>query len=244
MPLNIQRCPNCNTRVVPMADGTCPSCRQRPFEIPYTDTSSASARRKVDSQTGDYCTASLEEESQGRSEVEVVQCTNHPGVEAIDRCTGCSEPFCANCLVEIQGQKLCGSCKVMTIQGRPAPPMPGQRPNVVVWYLVYCVLMMLMYLSVAVLGIVVLIFPEEMFESDPDMSAVGARMMGVMMLVFCLPFTLFYLVAARMPRNKAGWIVGIVAIAMGLTSACLWPMTIPLMFFWLKDATRAYYNMK
>ena len=127
-------------------------------------------------------------------------------------------------------------------------PMPGQRPNVVVWYLVYCVLMMLMYLSVAVLGIVCLILPEEMFESDPDMSAAEARMMGVMMgvmmLVFCLPFTLFYLVAARMPRNKAGWIVGIVAIAMGLTSACLWPMTIPLLIFWLKDATRAYYNMK
>ena len=123
-------------------------------------------------------------------------------------------------------------------------PMPGQRPRVVVWYLVYCVLMTLMYLSVSAFGIAFAMFPEEMFEPDPDMSAADARMMGVMMLVFCLPFALFYLVAVLMRRNKASWIVGIVAIGIGLTSACLWPMTIPLLIFWLKDATRAYYNMK
>ena len=74
------------------------------------------------------------------------------------------------------------------------------------------------------------------------MSAADARMMGVMMLAFCLPFALFYLVAVLMRRNKASWIVGIVAIGIGLTSACLWPMTIPLLIIWLKDATRAYYG--
>lgn len=55
-----------------------------------------------------------------------MDCKNHPGVEAIDRCAGCSEALCGNCLVEIQGQKFCGSCKVMAVQGRPAPPIPGQ----------------------------------------------------------------------------------------------------------------------
>ena len=54
-----------------------------------------------------------------------MECKNHPGVEAVDRCGGCSEAFCGNCLVEIQGQKLCGSCKVMAIQGQPPiPPEP------------------------------------------------------------------------------------------------------------------------
>ena len=44
-----------------------------------------------------------------------MQCRNHSDVEAIDRCAGCSEVFCGNCLVEIHGQKYCASCKVMTL---------------------------------------------------------------------------------------------------------------------------------
>ena len=49
-----------------------------------------------------------------------MECKNHPGVEAIARCTGCAEPFCENCLVEIQGHKYCGSCKGLAIQDAPA----------------------------------------------------------------------------------------------------------------------------
>ena len=35
------------------------------------------------------------------------------------RCGGCAEPFCGNCLVDIKGQKYCGSCKVLALQGQP-----------------------------------------------------------------------------------------------------------------------------
>lgn len=50
-----------------------------------------------------------------------MQCKNHPGVESVARCTGCQESFCSNCLVEIAGKHYCGSCKIMAIEGRPAP---------------------------------------------------------------------------------------------------------------------------
>ena len=51
-----------------------------------------------------------------------MQCKNHPEVVAVDRCTGCAEPFCSDCLVTIHGQKYCGSCKTMTIRGElPVP---------------------------------------------------------------------------------------------------------------------------
>ena len=48
-----------------------------------------------------------------------MQCKNHPNVQAVDRCAGCAETMCANCLIEIQGQKYCGSCKVMAVTGQP-----------------------------------------------------------------------------------------------------------------------------
>lgn len=45
------------------------------------------------------------------------ECKNHPNVPAVDRCAGCAEPFCSNCLVEVHGQKYCAACKVMALQG-------------------------------------------------------------------------------------------------------------------------------
>lgn len=50
-----------------------------------------------------------------------MECKNHPGVAAVDRCAGCAESFCGDCLVEIQGQKYCGSCKTMALRGGPPP---------------------------------------------------------------------------------------------------------------------------
>jgi len=51
--------------------------------------------------------------------MQAIQCKNHPGVPAADRCSGCADTFCPNCLVDIRGQKYCGSCKVLALQGQP-----------------------------------------------------------------------------------------------------------------------------
>ena len=54
-------------------------------------------------------------------------CSNHPEALAADRCAGCAEPFCADCLVEIRDQKYCGSCKVLALQGPPAAVFGSER---------------------------------------------------------------------------------------------------------------------
>lgn len=43
----------------------------------------------------------------------LVNCTNHLNVPAAARCSGCAEPFCENCLVDIQGERYCASCKTL-----------------------------------------------------------------------------------------------------------------------------------
>jgi len=45
-------------------------------------------------------------------------CKKHPDVAAAGRCTGCAEEYCANCLIEMSGQKYCGGCKTMALEGR------------------------------------------------------------------------------------------------------------------------------
>jgi len=54
---------------------------------------------------------------------ETIACQNHPTVAALDRCAGCAEPFCGNCMVELYGQRYCGSCKVMALKDQPVPDM-------------------------------------------------------------------------------------------------------------------------
>ena len=53
-----------------------------------------------------------------------MECRNHAGVEAADRCSSCMEPFCGNCLVTLRGRKFCGSCKV-TALGSGMPVVEG-----------------------------------------------------------------------------------------------------------------------
>jgi hypothetical protein len=48
-----------------------------------------------------------------------MNCKTHATIAAQDRCAGCAEPFCENCLVEVRGQRYCNSCKIMAIDGPP-----------------------------------------------------------------------------------------------------------------------------
>lgn len=49
-----------------------------------------------------------------------MDCRNHPGLEAVGRCAGCAELYCSHCLINVQGQSYCGSCRVMAMP----PPHP------------------------------------------------------------------------------------------------------------------------
>jgi hypothetical protein len=48
-----------------------------------------------------------------------MDCKNHPGVAAVDRCAGCAEPFCGNCLVDVMGKRYCRDCKSMAVSATP-----------------------------------------------------------------------------------------------------------------------------
>jgi hypothetical protein len=57
-----------------------------------------------------------------------MQCKNHPDVAAVDRCSGCAEAFCPDCLLEIQGRKYCGACKTMALRG--GKPMIAEEATI------------------------------------------------------------------------------------------------------------------
>ncbi|MDH3492868.1 MAG: hypothetical protein OEM82_04915, partial [Acidobacteriota bacterium] len=71
-----------------------------------------------------------------------------------------------------------------------------------------------------------------------------AFIVGIIYFVLGLAFAAVYGIALVLPRKPFNWIYGIVMIAIGLTSCCLLPATVPLFLFWLKPETKRFFGRK
>jgi drug/metabolite transporter (DMT)-like permease len=105
----------------------------------------------------------------------------------------------------------------------------------------YCVANAVVYFVCAVLGVLFLLMPEELSDSG---SPVESYIMGALLVLVGILFAAFYLAAFLLPRSKAAWIVGIVAIALGLSSPCCLPAAIPLLIVWIRDDTRTWFHAR
>lgn len=113
----------------------------------------------------------------------------------------------------------------------PSPPSPwaaprdarDARPAVILWFRVYAAMMTVMMLGV--LGVA-------LFASTAAGDAAY-----VMMVASALLVPLFG-VATFVPYKPWGWTVGLVAIALGLTSAGI-VFALPLLVFWFKPTVKA-----
>ncbi|MBL7042496.1 MAG: hypothetical protein ISR77_27910 [Pirellulaceae bacterium] len=128
---------------------------------------------------------------------------------------------------------------------QPGPnfQQPREKPGVWVWYVIYCVFMALLYVACTVGGVLLLMFTDEIIEADPSVDAMEIKAYGVILPIVGAPLSLFYSIAPFLPKNRVGWIVGIVAIGIGMTSACCMPVTIPLLIFWINERTRKFFGM-
>ena len=136
---------------------------------------------------------------------------------------------CQQCgLVNWDYEEVCKRCSASL--NRATPP-------VYKWFVAYCTLMALLYLTTAVMGIVFMFI-----EPDREMSAAEAKIMGSVFLILGLVFFVPYALAPFLPRKSWVWIFGLVLICIGLTSACCMPVCIPLLIFWLKPEMKVFYG--
>lgn len=112
-----------------------------------------------------------------------------------------------------------------------------QTPPVYKWFVVYSIGMALLYLVVAAMGVVFLFI-----QPDPEMDEAEATIMGIVFLVLGLVFFVPYASAPFLPRQSWVWVLGLVLICIGLTSACCLPVCVPLLIFWLKPEMKAFYG--
>ena len=107
---------------------------------------------------------------------------------------------------------------------------PARMPQAWSWYVAYCLAMAAMYFVVAALGVVFLALDP----ADLEMESLEARVQGVVLLVMGLALCVPFAVAPLLPRRSWVWVYGIVLIAVGLTSCCCMPASIPLLIAWMK----------
>lgn len=136
---------------------------------------------------------------------------------------------CRQCgLVNWDYDELCKRCSASLNPATPA---------VYTWFVVYCILMGLLYLALAVMGIAYLFI-----EPDQEMSAAEAKVMGALFIILGLVFFVPYALAPLLPRQSWVWVFGLVLICIGLSSACCLPACIPLLIFWLKPEMKEFYG--
>ena len=126
-----------------------------------------------------------------------MQCKNHPDVPAADRCAACAEAFCPNCLVDIQGAKYCGSCKVLAVQGNPVAAQVEESCHEANKALTWGIIGLL--LSSFIFGLIFGIFAivkgskaKSLIHADPRLSgsgkanaAVAAGLITIVYFVVC-----------------------------------------------------------
>ena len=121
----------------------------------------------------------------------------------------------------------------------PKPDLSAPRkvtysspPAVIVWQLVYCGVMVAVYLACAAMGLIFFVAADEI--ADASFSVDESRVFGVFLMVVGFTFAMLYAVGLFWRRGMGGWVYHIVLLAIGLTSACCWPTNIPLLIFWCK----------
>jgi hypothetical protein len=67
---------------------------------------------------------------------------------------------------------------------------------------------------------------------------------GCLFIGLGLPLMILFAAAPFLPKKPWVWIYGIVLIALGMTSPCCLPATIPLLIFWIRPETQQFFGRK
>jgi ABC-type nitrate/sulfonate/bicarbonate transport system permease component len=124
---------------------------------------------------------------------------------------------------------------------------PDSKPQVCVWYSVYCACFLLLYILVGIGGVILVLFANEIAASgsrpDKDAERMSNIVGGIFLIVLSFFLSIVFAVGLKVPRKKWGWIYGFFPIAIGLTSPCCMLASIPLLIFWLNPKTKRWFNV-
>ena len=100
------------------------------------------------------------------------------------------------------------------------------------------------YAGCLALGIVLLFLREEIAGWPPGEDPRTILVYGVVLAVTGAVLHSACFSAFFLPRRPWAWVVHLVLIALGLTSCCTLPASVPLLVWWLKPETQAWFGRR
>jgi hypothetical protein len=115
-----------------------------------------------------------------------------------------------------------------------------RRPQVIIWYKVYCALLAITYLAVVAFGAFLVLARHKIADATnpPEAYLWIGLLCAVAGFVFAAPCA----AALVLPPRPWVWVFHLVLICIGFTSACCVPFCVPLLIFWIRPETQAYFG--
>jgi len=79
------------------------------------------------------------------------------------------------------------------------------------------------------------------FSETQEDTIIGLIMSSIYLFIGIVLLIASLIGVLLKPKSWA-WVYGIVMICLGMTNACFLPICIPLLLFWIKPESKAYYN--
>ena len=113
----------------------------------------------------------------------------------------------------------------------------GMVRNVMLCYFAYCSLMAALY-ATCIAGGTWALFLANGDEADRIGSIFGITIL----IAISFPLCLLFAIGPFLPTKKWAWVYGLVLIAIGLTSPCCMPVSIPLLIYWIQPGFKSHFH--
>ena len=102
----------------------------------------------------------------------------------------------------------------------------------------------MLYVVCFVAGIGLIYIAPDLAAQDPEVDdPITFQIMGGGLILMSIALGSIFGMGPFLPRKRWAWIFGFVPICIGFTSICTLPFCIPLLIFWLRADTKAYFGM-
>jgi hypothetical protein len=101
--------------------------------------------------------------------------------------------------------------------------------------------MALLYVGCMVAAAALLLWREELGAGEPGGSLIFTAY-GVVLMTVAAALVGVFVAAFFLPRKPWAWTFHLVLIALGFTSACCLPACVPLLIFWIRPETKAWFG--
>ena len=122
------------------------------------------------------------------------------------------------------------------------PESTAAPPAVVRWYARYCQFALALMTVASFYGLKI-ISDRVALAERMEIDEVAVGLFGGLWILTLLFLAFVHFAALRTPRADWAWKIHAVVLGIGLTTLVLWPIALPLIWFWLKPETRRFFGV-